>query len=72
LLALVAIAGCGTVCDDAATICGFDEATRPDDCAGVDECAAICVVDWDGCDVNDPETPESKCIAACLEQGEGD
>jgi hypothetical protein len=67
---VIAAAGCGTVCDDAADVCGFDETTLSDDCSGVNECAAVCIVDWDACNVNDTETPESKCIASCLAQAE--
>ena len=64
------LAGCGTVCEDAATICGFDEAQASDDCSGVEECASLCIIDQDSCEVNDPDTAESKCIAQCLAQGE--
>lgn len=65
------LVGCGTVCEDAATICGFDEAQASDDCAGVEECASLCIIDRDSCEVNDPDMPESKCIADCLAQEEG-
>lgn len=66
----LALAGCGTVCEDAATICGFDEAQASDDCVGVEECASLCIIDADSCDVNDPEKYESECIAQCLAAGE--
>lgn len=65
------LVGCATYCEDAATICGFDEAQASDDCSGVEECAALCVIDGDSCDVNDAGSPESKCIAECLAAGEG-
>jgi hypothetical protein len=61
--------GCGTVCDDAGTVCGFEDSIA-DDCSGVTECAAECIVDWDDCDVNDPESEEAQCIAVCLEAAE--
>lgn len=60
--------GCGTVCDDASTICGFEVA--PADCVDATECASLCIVDRDSCDVNNPDAPESKCIAACLAEPE--
>lgn len=75
LLALLAVAGlsigCGTVCDDAGTVCGFEDSIA-DDCSGVTECAALCIVDWGACNVNDAESPEAQCIAACLEAAEED
>jgi hypothetical protein len=61
--------GCGTVCDDAGTVCGFEDSIA-DDCSGVTECAALCIVDWDACNVNDAESEEAKCIAVCLEAAE--
>ncbi len=63
-------AGCGTTCDDASTICGFETTESPTDCTGATECASLCIVDWDGCDVNNAESHESKCIAQCLAQPE--
>lgn len=60
--------GCGTVCDDASTICGFEVA--PADCTDATGCASLCIVDWNSCDVNNADAPESKCIAACLAQVE--
>jgi len=70
-VAVVALAGgCGAVCDDANTICGFEALDASTDCADVSECAALCIVDQDACDVNNAEAPESKCIAQCLAQPE--
>ncbi len=62
--------GCGTVCDDASTICGFETTSSAADCVDANECASLCIVDWDSCDVNNADAPESKCIAACLTQAE--
>ncbi len=68
-LLLPLAAGCGTVCDDAGTVCGFGDSIA-DDCSGVNECAALCIVDWDSCNVNDSESAEAQCIALCLEKSE--
>ena len=62
--------GCGTVCDDANTICGIEELEASTDCEDVSECASLCIVDEDACEVNNPEAPEAKCIAQCLAQPE--
>lgn len=70
LAASMGAAGCGTVCDDASTICGFETTETSTDCTGATECASLCIVDWDSCDVNDTESAESKCIAQCLAQAE--
>ena len=68
---MVALTGaCGTVCEDADTICGFEADETSTDCEDVNECAALCIVDADACDVNNAEARESKCIAACLAQPE--
>jgi len=65
--AMALLAGCGDACDDAATVCGFDVEAQQQDCSGVTECASLCIVDWDSCNVNDAASPESLCIAECLE-----
>ena len=69
--ATVALCGCGDVCDDAAQICGFDIAETSADCSDANECASICIVDRDSCDVNNADAPVAKCIAKCLEEPEG-
>lgn len=68
-LALAALisAGCGTVCGDAIEICRYDAASEPDDCSGPTECASLCVIERDACDVNNPESAVALCIADCLE-----
>jgi hypothetical protein len=70
LAAAVALAACGDVCDDATQICGFDIAETSADCSGVNECASICIVDWDSCDVNNAESKVAQCIATCLDAPE--
>jgi hypothetical protein len=71
VVAATAGLGCGTVCDDAVDVCGFEESSQPEDCSGATECASLCIVDWDSCNVNDAESAVAKCIARCLEQAEG-
>jgi hypothetical protein len=71
-LVVVALTGaCGTVCDDANTICGFEADETSTECEDVTECAALCIVESEACDVNNAEAPESKCIADCVAQPEG-
>ena len=68
-LSAALLSGCGTSCDDAETICGFEITEASTDCVDVTECASLCIVDRDSCNVNDPDAPESICIAHCLETG---
>lgn len=69
LLATLLIYGgisCGTVCDDAAEICGVTQGDTEDaagDCEGAAECTAQCIVDNDSCDVSDPDLAD--CITSC-------
>ena len=71
LVLLAASVGCGTVCDDASAICGLEIANQPEECTGTTECAALCIVDWEACNVNEPTAPESECITACVEAAKG-
>ena len=57
---------CGTVCDDAADICGAGQGESEDaagECSGAAECTAQCIVDADSCDITDPDLAD--CITGC-------
>ncbi len=54
-----------SVCDDANKVCEADASTAADECTAAAECIASCVVEWDSCELDDPESDEAKCGAEC-------
>jgi hypothetical protein len=69
IMAFAAFAtGCGDVCEDAAEICGVDDAGDAADeadveCSGAAECQSECIVDADSCDTTDADL--LSCITDC-------
>jgi hypothetical protein len=61
-LASVVAVGCGgSVCDDAAEVCGTADAEDSGaECTGQVECAANCIVDNDSCDIS------NEALVTCL------
>lgn len=63
---LVSSSGCTvSVCDDANKVCEAAETADADECNSAAECVANCVVEWDSCELDDPESDEAKCAAEC-------
>ncbi len=66
-LASVVAVGCGgSVCDDAAEVCGVEDGGEDGadaECTGQAECAAQCIVDNDSCDITNEALAE--CLTGC-------
>jgi hypothetical protein len=69
-LASVVAVGCGgSVCDDAAEVCGVGDTEDGGDaeaeCTGQAECLSQCIVDNDSCDLTGGNEALNECFAAC-------
>jgi hypothetical protein len=69
-LASVVAVGCGgSVCDDAAEVCGVSDGAEDGaeaECTGDAECISQCIVDNDSCDLTATEGPLFDCFQACV------